>query len=118
MSDRLFDHAPDRSAQAGPQPACGGKRFVQIPGRDQMSFEVRRVEDFVPDDAEVRVIDEIIGMLDFSGLQVRCRGGGRPAFAPEFLCKLLFYGYSVGVRSAREISRRLQYDVRFMWLAH
>jgi hypothetical protein len=49
MSPGLFDVVePSAPSAAGSKAACGGKRFVGVPGRDQMSFEVRRIDDFVP----------------------------------------------------------------------
>jgi len=118
--DQLLDVAPDADASASPPNGVrvrGGKRFEEIPSRDQLSFEVRRIQDFVPEGDRVRVIDELVDQLDFSALEAAHPGGGRPAFAPKFLAKQLIFGYTLGIRSAREISRRVDYDVRFKWLA-
>ena len=119
MSPGLFDVAePSALDAAGSKAACGGKRFVGVPGRDQMSFEVRRIDDFVPPDAFVRLFDAIMDECDYAPFEAHYRGGGRPAFPPRLLCKLLVYGQCVSVRSAREIARRLESDLNFMWLAH
>jgi len=120
MERALFD-APVPSAAGDvmpPQCVCGGKRFIEIPARDQMSFLARSTEDFVPADAQVRVIDEIIEQLDFAAFERRYPGGGRPAFPPQFVAKLIIYGMCVRVLSGRELSRRLERDLHFMWLAH
>jgi transposase len=95
-----------------------GQRFVAVPGRDQLTFSARCTEDLVPVDAPVRVYDEILELLDFRLLEQKHPGGGRPAYPPQFLAKLLIFAYVEGIRSAREIARRLEYDLRFVWLAH
>jgi len=118
MLPRLLD-VPELSP-AGPAsvPAvCGGKRFVEVPGRDQTCLQARSVDDFVPPQAFVRLFDEILEVCDLSALEAYYPGGGRPAYPPQLLCKLVIYAQCVGVRSSREISRRLETDLNFMWLA-
>ena len=120
MTPVLFDSAPEPSADhnaAALKRVHLGKRFIEIPGREQMSFEVRQIDDFVPEDAPVRVVSEIVELIDLSALEATHTGGGRPAFPPRFMAGLLFFGYFNGINSAREISRRIDHDVRFMWLA-
>jgi transposase len=65
----------------------------------------------------VRAADEIVGLLDLWGVEAQYAGGGRPAYPPRLLCAVLFFAYSQGIRSSREIARRLEYDLRFIWLA-
>jgi len=114
----LFEVAEGADGVGSPRRIRGGKRFIAIPGRDQMALEVRRVEDMVLADRPVRVFDAIMDRLDYGALEDGFVGGGRPAYAPRFLCKLLFWAAHEGIRSAREISRRLHSDLNFMWLAH
>jgi len=95
----------------------GGKRFIERRSRDQMSMEIRCVDDMVASDAYVRVLDAVMNELDYSAFEARYRGGGRPAYAPDLLCRLWVYAFSVGVRSARELSRRLGTDLGLMWMA-
>ena len=118
MSDRLFECAADESAEPRVPPAKPCKRFMEVPGRDQLSFQPRCTEDFVAESAAVRVIDEIMERLDYSAFEQRYPGGGRPAWRPKLLAKILLFAYSEGMRSAREISRRLERDLHLMWLAH
>jgi len=117
MSERLFEVDADASVGEPVRPACGGKRFIELPGRGQMSLQVRCIEDFVPAGAPVRALDEIMSRLDYSGFERHFPGGGRPAWPPMLLAKVVLFAYSQGVRSAREIARRLESDLRLMWLA-
>ena len=95
----------------GGKRCCGGKRFVDVPNRRQMSLEVRCIDDFVPEDALVRIIKGIVDMLDVEPIEDEYCGGGRPAYPPRLLVRVFIYAYCMGVRSAREIARRLESDV-------
>jgi len=119
MDQTLFE-PPQPSPPADAAPAavvCGGKRWIEIPARGQLAFAARCTDDFVPDDALVRVVDAIGERLDVAAFERRYPGGGRPAYHPRLLAKLLIYGMCMGVLSARELSRRLERDLHFMWLA-
>ena len=118
MPPQLFEIGASEREAGLLKPACGGKQFVALPSRDQMSVQVRCLDDLVPAEAFVRLFDAILDVCDFSAFEAHYRGGGRPAFPPKLLCKLLLYGQCLSVRSARELSRRLERDTHFMWLAH
>ena len=109
---------PSPRASVAPKAVRGGKRFVALPDREQLSLAPRCLDELVPPDAFVRLFDELLEACDFTAFEARHPGGGRPAFPPKLLCKLLLYGQCVSVRSARELSRRLERDTHFMWLAH
>ena len=118
MPLQLLEVGPSQNQPGLSKLACGGKRFVELPSRSQTRLEVRSLDDLVPPDAFVRLFDAILDALDFSAFEAHHPGGGRPAFPPKLLCKLLLYGQCLSVRSAREVSRRLERDTHFMWLAH
>ena len=64
------------------------------------------------------VLDAVAGM-DLGGFYAayRADGVGRRAYDPAMLVALLLYGYSRGVRSAREIERACWEDVAFKTIA-
>ena len=43
-------------------------------------------------------------------------GGGRPPYPPELMCKLLVYGYSIGIRSSRTLEHACGNSRDFLWL--
>lgn len=75
------------------------------------------LEDFVPAGCEVRVVSDLIDRLDLSVLSEAYRGGGRPAYDPTIMFKVLVFAYMKGIRSSRSIVQALENDVRFMWLS-
>lgn len=118
MHQQLFEHEAVEVESGAVRPPRNGKRFIEVPGRDQMSLQVRSTEDMVPEGAAIRVFEKLMSALDYSAFEEHYRGGGRPAWPPWLMVSILVWAYSQGMRSAREISRRLESDLNLMWLAH
>lgn len=107
---------PKATAQA-PEP----KARIKPLNRNQMMMRPVDVEGLIEEDHPARAIWEFVGQLDLSAYEEPIAAvegvAGRPVWDPRLLISLWIYGYSRGVGSAREISRRLQYDPAFQWLA-
>jgi len=89
--------------------------------RTQMMMRPVDVESLIEEDHPARAIWEFVGALDLSSYEKRIGAvegvAGRPAWDPRLLISVWVYAYSRGIGSAREISRRLQYEPAFQWLA-
>ena len=75
------------------------------------------LDDWLPEDHTARFISETVGLLDLSvvyGSYVSASGA--PLYDPTMMLKLLFYAYSTGVTSSREMEKRCHVDVAFRWL--
>lgn len=83
----------------------------------QLIFLPSSIEELVPEDHLVNVIDSIVEELDLRELYNSYGEEGQPAYHPKMLLKILLYGYSINVRSSRKISERLKSDVFFMYLS-
>ena len=63
---------------------------------------------------------ELTGKLDFSEwekeIEAREGSAGRPCFDPRLLTAVWLYGYSIGVASARALSRMTAWDPGLRWL--
>ncbi len=74
----------------------------------------------IDDDHSARSIWELIGRLDLSlylGKIAAVEGrAGRDHTSPRLLISLWLYAYSRGISSAREISRRCEFEPAFQWL--
>jgi len=64
-----------------------------------------------------RFIVQVIALLDLSGIYARYAALGAPAFAPEVLLGLLFYGYTTGVFSSRKIEQATYESIPFRFIA-
>src|SRR5260221_9069100 len=77
------------------------------------------LDEAIPDDCQVRVIDLFIETLDLAGLgfrKVEAEVTGRPPYAPGDLLKLYVYGYLNQMRSSRRLAREACRNVEVFWL--
>jgi transposase len=75
------------------------------------------LDEFVPDDHEVRIVNEVVDRINLSVLMSKYEGGGAPAFHPAMMLKVIIYAYSMGITSSRHIARALKTDTAFMFLS-
>ena len=84
-----------------------GQSFLMPPSLDE----------WLPQDHTARFIAETVELLDLSVIyDSYVSASGAPPYHPEMMLKLLFYEYSTGVTSSREMERRCHVDVAFRWL--
>ena len=60
---------------------------------------------------------DVVGQLDLSALYGRYGRLGAPAYAPEVMLGLLFYGYATGVFSSRKMERATYELLPFRFIA-
>jgi len=94
------------------------KNFVPC-DREQQLLMPPSLDEWLPQDHLVWFVIEAVDELDLSAFY-RCHrddGWGRAAFDPRMIVTLLLYSYAKGIRSAREMERRLLEDVAFRVIA-
>lgn len=86
--------------------------------REQMQMLPPSIEQYIPEEAPVRIYDAFGDTLDLNelGIQYDPNREGNPAYDPRLMLKLLIYSYSYGVRSSRKIERETHYNLSFIWL--
>jgi len=86
--------------------------------REQIQMMPASIDEYVPQDAPVRVYDAFVDELDLEDLGIECdpQKEGNPSYDPGSMLKLLVYGYSYGVRSSRRLEREVNYNLSFIWL--
>lgn len=87
--------------------------------RYQTTLFPKVLDEAIPTDHQVRVIDAFVETLDLAQLgfsKVAAEATGRPPYAPGDLLKLYLYGYLNQVRSSRRLEREAQRNVEIMWL--
>lgn len=75
------------------------------------------LDELVPKNHVVRVVDAVIDRLDISEILSTYRGGGNSAFNPKMMLKVLVFAYLSNVYSSRRIEELLKRDIYFMWLS-
>lgn len=87
--------------------------------RDQATLFPERLDDLIPADHPVRVVDAFVDSLDLAALEfakVEAAATGRPPYHPGDLVKLYVYGYLNQIRSSRQLERESARNVELLWL--
>ena len=69
--------------------------------QDQSFLLPPSLDEFVPIDHEVRIINNVVDTMDLSSLLDKYEGGGAPAYHPAMMLKIIIYAYSLGIYSSR-----------------
>lgn len=93
------------------------KLAIKSDNRKQNLLLPPSLDELVPENHMVRVVDAVIDRLDISDILSTYRGGGNSAFNPKMLLKVLVFAYLSNVYSSRHIEELLRRDIYFMWLA-
>ena len=67
----------------------------------QMFLLPPSLDEFVPENHEARIINDVVDTMDLSPLLGRYEGGGAPAYHPAMMLKVVIYAYSRGIYSSR-----------------
>lgn len=93
------------------------KLAIKSDNRKQSLLLPPSLDELVPENHMVRVVDAVIDRLDISDILSTYRGGGNSAFNPKMMLKVLVFAYLSNVYSSRRIEDLLRRDIYFMWLA-
>ena len=91
--------------------------FITGSSRQQTYFAT--LEDQVPADNPVRLIDAFIDKLELEKLgftKIVHKSEGRPPYAPAVLLKLYLYGYLNKIRSSRKLEKECCRNIELQWL--
>ena len=73
--------------------------------------------DLLPEDHECHLYKDLFEQLDTSAVESQYSHKGQHAYHPKLLVSILIYAYSRGVFSSRQIERRCNEDLSFMFIA-
>lgn len=68
-------------------------------------------------DHPVRLVSEVVDLLDLSELIAQYKGGGTSSFHPRMMVKVLFYAYFSNIYSSRKIEYALHNNMDFIWIS-
>lgn len=74
------------------------------------------LEDLIPTNHVVRVINDYIERMDIEPLLERYKGGGRANYHPKMMLKVLIYAYTQKIYSSRKIAKAVRETIPFMWI--
>jgi len=93
--------------------------FIDGESRQQVSLLPACIDDYVPPDALVRVVDAFVASLDLSELgfgRATAAATGRPGYHPGDMLRLYIWGYLNQVRSSRHLEKACVRDLEALWL--
>ena len=92
--------------------------FVEGACRSQATLFPDRLDDYITEENEIRVVDAFIDSLDLSklGFKTVAADTGRPAYHPSTMLKLFVYGYLNRIQSSRRLEREAGRNIELMWL--
>jgi len=86
------------------------KKFIESQP-DQGVLMPVYLPDWLPKDHQIYWLSAAVDQLDLSAIYEKYQGGGRPAYDPGMMVKVLCYAYVRGVRSSWQIERMLHEDI-------
>lgn len=86
--------------------------------REQAVMFAPSLDDAVSEDHEVRLLDEVLRVLDWSEWESHYLGGrGQPPIHPRVLAGLWLYGMMRRIRTSRPLEYACGHNIDFIWLA-
>ena len=87
-------------------------------GRHDSLLLAQSLDERIPDDCGVRLLDEMLGKVDWSDWEAKYEqdGRGRPPLHPRYLAGCIIYGAMKRVASLRELEEATRMRQDFMWL--
>lgn len=93
---------------------------VDRPFRAQVEMQLFSLEQLLPGDHRARIVWAFVESLDleplYGKIEVTDSTAGRSAIAPEILVALWLQATLDGIGSARELGRRCQTDIPYLWI--
>ena len=91
--------------------------YQQGQPREQLTLYTTCLDDMIPQDNSVRLIDQFVNLSDLQALGFQSKATqGRPPYDPLNLLKLYIYGYMNRMRSSRILEKECQRNIEVIWL--
>jgi len=79
--------------------------------RDQLALFATTLEDRIPEDHPVRVLDEIMSRMDWTQWEANYHGAkGQPPIHPRILASVLLFAMIRRIRSSRQIEYQINHS--------
>ena len=94
-----------------------GKVVFKSYDPNQLSLLPPSLEELIPANHVVRVVQSVIDQLDIEAILANYKGGGTSSYHPRMLLKVIVYAYLSNIYSSRKIEDAVGANIHFMWLA-
>ncbi len=72
------------------------------------------IEEFIPSDHPVRVVNGVIEQLDLKLLTTEYYKEGKPSYHPKMMLKVMVYAYMDNIYSSRKIEKAMCENINFI----
>lgn len=98
-------------------------KYISGINRNQITLFPECIDDFIPVDSDVRVLDAFVDSLDldklgFKNASLDPSKKGAPSYDPRLLLKIYLYAYPKKIRSSRRIAAELHRNIELMWITN
>ena len=84
--------------------------------RKQELLMPSKIEDYIEDNHLAKLVVAICAMLNLLKIEAKYSEKGQHAYNPRMMIALLFYGYSIGIRSSRKLADACKERLDFMYI--
>ena len=84
---------------------------------NQPSLLPPSLEELIPGQHLVRVVNQVVDELDITPLMAKYKGGGTSSYHPRMMLKVIVYAYTQKIYSSRKIEKALWENIGFMWIS-
>jgi len=93
------------------------KKQAFIPyNQHQLNILPINLDELIPENHMVRVVDAAIDKMNTKPLFDKYEGGGRSAYNPVMMLKVIAYAYADKIYSSRNIAKATRENINFLWL--
>jgi transposase len=94
-----------------------GKVIFKEYNMNQPSLLPPSLEELIPEQHLVRVVNRVVDELDIGPLLAKYKGGGTSSYHPRMMLKVMVYAYTQKIYSSRKIEKALWENIGFMWIS-
>jgi transposase len=94
-----------------------GKVTFKEYSMNQPSLLPPSLEELIPEQHLVRVVNQVVDQLDITPLLAKYKGGGTSSYHPRMMLKVIVYAYTQKIYSSRKIEKALWENIGFMWIS-
>jgi len=76
------------------------------------------IEELIPQDHPVRVVNGVIEQLDIEPLIKAYSKDGQPSYHPKMMLRVMVYAYMDNTYSSRKVEKAMRENINFMWLTN
>ena len=94
-----------------------GYKFKEGISRRQKLFFPESIEEYLSDTHLAKLVLSMVSKLNLDKIIEKFSKTGQRAYSPVILLSILFYGYAIGIRSSRKLSKACEERIDFMYLS-